>query len=229
VGRGRAGRTDGALCRVGSWRGGDCLAVGPEALMPAVSHRVVPLRWPWPRTPFPTPARRTVHAVLSHTAHRRRSPPAFGVTRQARKGLGEATMPSRPTSPRWFGDRKKTTERPYPRLRWWRLLTTSARRIRMYPVIAAKRRAELPYRKYAAQPRANRLTLPTIASTGSSNRDRSVSSRIRSRACCMALFEGQRARKMTRLPGRRPSLRTSRWPARNCSSNGAATSSCSVR
>ena len=40
-------------------------------------------------------------------------------------------MPSRPTSPRWFGDRKKTTERPYPRLRWWRLLTTSARRIRM--------------------------------------------------------------------------------------------------
>src|SRR5664279_4856847 len=30
--------------RVGSWRGGDRLAVGPEALVPAVSRRVVPLR-----------------------------------------------------------------------------------------------------------------------------------------------------------------------------------------
>ena len=34
------------------------------------------------------------------------------VTRQARKGLGEATIPSRATSPRWFGDWKNTTERP---------------------------------------------------------------------------------------------------------------------
>src|SRR5829696_9275477 len=38
--------------------------------------------------PFPVPARRTVHAVLPHTAHRRRSPPAFGLSRQSRKGLG---------------------------------------------------------------------------------------------------------------------------------------------
>src|SRR6476620_3120047 len=30
--------------RVGSWRGGDVLVLGPEALVPAVSRRVVPLR-----------------------------------------------------------------------------------------------------------------------------------------------------------------------------------------
>ena len=35
--------------RVGSWRGGNDLVLGPGALMPAVSHRVVPLRWPWAR------------------------------------------------------------------------------------------------------------------------------------------------------------------------------------
>jgi hypothetical protein len=41
------------------------------------------------------------------------------------------------------------------------------------------------------------LTSCTIHSTDSSNLDRSVSCRIRSRACCMALFAGQRARKVT--------------------------------
>src|SRR5215469_14012019 len=30
------------------------------------------------KAPFPAPARRTVHAVLPHTALRRSSPPAFG-------------------------------------------------------------------------------------------------------------------------------------------------------
>jgi hypothetical protein len=49
--------------------------------------------------PFPAPARRTVHAVFPHTAHRRRSPPAFGLSPQARKGLGAATVPSRLIKP----------------------------------------------------------------------------------------------------------------------------------
>jgi hypothetical protein len=31
---------------------------------------------------FPAPARQTVHAVLPHTAYRRRSPPAFDFSRQ---------------------------------------------------------------------------------------------------------------------------------------------------
>jgi hypothetical protein len=35
------------------------------------------------RAPFPAPARRSVHAVLPHTAHRRSSPAVFGLTRQA--------------------------------------------------------------------------------------------------------------------------------------------------
>lgn len=49
--------------------------------------------------PFPAPARQTVHAVLPHTAYRRRSPPAFGATRQDRKGLGATTVLSRRISP----------------------------------------------------------------------------------------------------------------------------------
>jgi len=35
--------------------------------------------------------------------------------------------------------------------------------------------------------------------------------RIRSRACCIALSEGQRARKVTRRAPVRPHARTSRW------------------
>src|SRR5262245_3376673 len=45
--------------------------------------------------PFPVPAHRTVHAVLPHTAHRRRSPPAFGFSRQGLPALGETTIPYR--------------------------------------------------------------------------------------------------------------------------------------
>ena len=53
---------------------------------------------------FQPPPPRTVHAVLPHTAHRRRSPPAFGFTRQSRKGLGATTIPDKVISPSWFGD-----------------------------------------------------------------------------------------------------------------------------
>ena len=53
---------------------------------------------------FQPPPPRSVHAVLPHTAHRRRSPPAFGFPRQSRKGLGATTFPERATRPRWFGE-----------------------------------------------------------------------------------------------------------------------------
>src|SRR5664279_4338028 len=74
---------------------------------------------------------------------------------------------------------------------------TEATRVHTWCMICSKRIAELPYRKYAAQPRTNRFTSSTITSTASNNRDRRVSSLIRSRACCMALSEGQRARNVT--------------------------------
>jgi hypothetical protein len=43
---------------------------------------------------------RTVHEVLPHTAHRRLSPPAFGVARHGRFGRGAMTHPSRLIRPR---------------------------------------------------------------------------------------------------------------------------------
>jgi hypothetical protein len=42
---------------------------------------------------FLPPPPRTVQAVLPHTAHRRLSPPAFGLTRQGLLALGETTVP----------------------------------------------------------------------------------------------------------------------------------------
>src|SRR5215212_7891568 len=54
---------------------------------------------------FLPPPHRSVHAVLPHTAHRRPSPPAFGVarlTRLSRKGLGVTTSLSRLISPSWL-------------------------------------------------------------------------------------------------------------------------------
>jgi hypothetical protein len=86
-------------CRVGGWRGGS-LAVGPGAFVPPVSRTAVPPQCPWPGLlRFQPPPLRTVHAVLSHTAHRRRSPPAFGLARQSRKGLGSTTIPDKVTNP----------------------------------------------------------------------------------------------------------------------------------
>ena len=49
-----------------------------------------------PTTPFPAPARRTVHAVLPHTALRRCSPPACGQPRQTRGGSGGSIDLGRP-------------------------------------------------------------------------------------------------------------------------------------
>src|SRR3954454_18856932 len=80
-------------------------AVGPGASMTgAVSRGVVLRRVRGRAAPFPAPARQTVRAVLPHTAYRRRSPPAFGVTRQARKGLGAATVPSRLIRASWLAE-----------------------------------------------------------------------------------------------------------------------------
>ena len=45
-----------------------------------------------------------------------------------------------------------------------------ASRISAYSLILPKRWAECPYRKYAAQPRRNRLMSPTTTSTGSASR-----------------------------------------------------------
>jgi hypothetical protein len=48
----------------------------------------------------------TMPAVLPHTAYRRRSPPAFGLSRQGVvPALGVTTVPDRLTSPHRFGDR----------------------------------------------------------------------------------------------------------------------------
>ena len=79
---------------------------------------------------FQPPPHRTVRAVLPHTAHRRRSPPAFGLARQSRKGLGSTTIPDKVISPSWSGDWKATTDQPNSRDRRVRLLMNSASRIR---------------------------------------------------------------------------------------------------
>src|SRR6478736_9269928 len=81
------------------------------------------------------PCMRFSRTRLTDAVHRL----AFGVTRQARKGLGAATIPSRPISPRWFGDWKYTTERPKAWVRLCRLLITSASVLRRkFASIAAR-------------------------------------------------------------------------------------------
>jgi hypothetical protein len=60
---------------------------------PTVSRRIVLLRVPDQSAPFPAPARQSVHAVLPHTAYRRRSPPAFSFSHQGLPALGETTIP----------------------------------------------------------------------------------------------------------------------------------------
>jgi hypothetical protein len=76
-------------CRVGNWRGGAGLAVAREPSVFLRFQRGCPTPVAVARSlRFQLPPLRTMHAVLPHTAHRRRSPPAFGVPRQSRKGLG---------------------------------------------------------------------------------------------------------------------------------------------
>jgi hypothetical protein len=73
--------------------------------VPPVSRSVVRPLVPVVRSvPFQLPPRQTVHAVLPHTAYRRRSPPAFGLSRQGLFALGAITAPVRLTSPQRFAD-----------------------------------------------------------------------------------------------------------------------------
>src|SRR3954454_12791505 len=80
--------------------------------------------------PFPAPARQSVHAVLPHTAYRRRSLAVFGFSRQGLPALGETTIPYRPINPNSFGVKVSIAHQPKKRLRRWRLLKNSAMRIR---------------------------------------------------------------------------------------------------
>jgi hypothetical protein len=68
--------------------------------MPPVSRSVVrPLVSLVNSVPFQLPPPQTVHAVLPHTAYRRRSPPAFGFSRQGLLALGAMTVPLRLYNP----------------------------------------------------------------------------------------------------------------------------------
>ena len=94
-----------SACRVGGWRGGDPLGLGLAATFPRLSPAGRFTAMTMARSlRFQPPPHRTVHAVLPHTAHRRRSPPAFGFPRQSRKGLGSTTIPDKVTRPSWSGD-----------------------------------------------------------------------------------------------------------------------------
>ena len=102
-------------CRVERWRGG--VVIGRSGCrVPRGFPFGGSCPSPWMSlAPFPAPARRTVRAVLPHTAHRRRSPPAFGFPRQSRLGLGATTIPLRSIRPSWFDDWKATTDQPNAR------------------------------------------------------------------------------------------------------------------
>jgi hypothetical protein len=81
------------------------LTVGPRALVPPVSRSVVRPLVPLVRqAPLQLPPPQTVHAVLPHTAYRRRSPPAFGRSRQGLLALGAIAAPFRLSNPHWSGD-----------------------------------------------------------------------------------------------------------------------------
>jgi len=72
--------------RVGGWRGGVARREVSQPLFPGFPLRAASLRDHGRVLRFQPPPHRTVHAVLPHTAHRRRSPAVFGLTRQSRKG-----------------------------------------------------------------------------------------------------------------------------------------------
>ena len=83
-----------------------------------------------------------MRAVFPHTAHRRRSPPAFGLSRQGLPALGATVIPYKLTRPRSPGDEASITYHPKLRLRRCFLLMNSASRIRAYCLILLSRSAE---------------------------------------------------------------------------------------
>src|SRR5258706_10824423 len=104
-------------------------------------------------TPFPAPAHRTVHAVLPHTAHRRRSPPAFGFSRQGLPALGETTIPYRLIRPNSLGVKLSNAQVPKCRLRRGGFLMKSATPIPTECLILLSRSAPWPLTEYPAPPR----------------------------------------------------------------------------
>src|SRR6478609_8374300 len=63
--------------------------------------------------PFPIPARRTVHAVLPHTAHRRRSPPGIRCHPPGPERPGcsnNSVKADQPEVIRWLEEHHRTTE-----------------------------------------------------------------------------------------------------------------------
>src|SRR5258706_5069070 len=106
-------------------------------------------------TPFPAPAHRTVHAVLPHTAHRRRSPSAFGFSRQGLPALGDTTIPYRLIRPNSLGVKLSNAQVPKCRLRRWRLLLNNGIRIPTEFLFFLCRPAAEPHFVESAQPRRN--------------------------------------------------------------------------
>jgi hypothetical protein len=74
-------------------------------MVPPVSRAVVrPLVSVVRQWVLQLPPRQTVHAVLPHTAYRRRSPWAFGFSRQGLLGPGVMTVPLGLHNPQKFPD-----------------------------------------------------------------------------------------------------------------------------
>jgi hypothetical protein len=147
---------------------------------------------------------------FSRTAHRRRSPPAFGFPRQGFPALGATTIPYKLIRPHSLGDRAISTRHPKPRLR--RCFLADEQREphpRVLPDLA-ETLGRVPVPEVAAQPRRNLFISSAIVSGRSGSQRRPVSSRIRSRACRMALSAGQRARNVTGFFPFSPRERTSR-------------------
>lgn len=95
-------RTRGAQGReLARWQ---ILTVGREANEQSGFPLGVLLRRLGQGTPSPAPARQSVYAVLPHTAYRRRSPQASGLSCQALTDRGATTVPGSEISPRWSGD-----------------------------------------------------------------------------------------------------------------------------
>ena len=147
---------------------------------------------------FQPPPPRTVHAVLPHTAHRRRSPAAFGFPRQSRKGLGATTIPDKVTSPSRLGEANATDPPPEREAAAVALADEAFQpHPRVFADLAeAGRGVAVPEDRRPSRPGTGsgppRSTpAPSAAGTGP------LVCRIRSRACCMALSAGQRARKTT--------------------------------
>src|SRR5262249_30125434 len=128
------------ICRVGGWRGGVLSGVRSRShFSPGFPCGPLHCGDHDQALRFQPPPHRTVRAVLPHTAHRRRSPPAFGFSRPGFPALGATTIPYKLIRPRSAGDDTSITCHPKPRLRRCFLLRNSASRVRAYCRISLRR------------------------------------------------------------------------------------------